>query len=132
MLRIVMFLLFVSLLTGMSVGGAWAECEGISEAQARSIAQGEIEKDTRNVLVLYDALTKEYPFGWAFTYTTREWLETHDSKYILLGAGPLIVNRDGSVVRLGSSRPPDVAIDGYLNQWLTSHKACSGGISSGG
>ena len=80
---------------------------------ARAIA----EKKIRSDMVVVDSRTEEHNFGWVFFYTSRRYLETQNMDNIILGNGPIIVNRDGSVISLPTYRPPEILIAQYEQEY---------------
>ncbi len=87
----------------------------ISFDEARALANDRIAEwnaragaEPARELVLLDAATRPVPFGWLFSYASRSFAETGDSREILLGGGPLVVDaRRGEVLQLSSSRSLD-------------------------
>ncbi len=58
--------------------------------------------------------TTEYDFGWVFIYNTKEYLETEDIKYSLVGNAPLIVDKnDGQLYVTGTARPVEHYVEQY-------------------
>lgn len=65
-------------------------------------------------IVIIDSATIESPYGWMFVYTTEKALETRDSNYGLIGAGPVLVRReDGRIVEFSSKYTPQAALQAY-------------------
>lgn len=65
----------------------------------------------RDFMIKEDKIV-ERDFGWVFFYAPRRYLTTRDRKYLIPGNGPLVVYRStGSTEFLGTSRPPNVAIE---------------------
>lgn len=93
----------------------------ISFDEARALASDRISEwnaransEAARELVLLDAATRPVPFGWLFCYASRKFVETGDSREILLGGGPLVVDaRTGEVHQLSSSRSLDRQISMY-------------------
>lgn len=57
-------------------------------------------------LVVLSEFTLERPFGWVFFYNSRQFVQTGDFKYQLLGNAPLIFNRfTGEIIVTGTARP---------------------------
>lgn len=57
-------------------------------------------------VVIIDSKTIEKPYGWAFFYNSRKYVETGDMIHSLVGGGPVIVVAStGEVFELGSVRP---------------------------
>ena len=48
--------------------------------------------------------SEEHEFGWVYFYSSREFAETGDFQYSLVGNGPLVFNRkDGTLYAIGSA-----------------------------
>ena len=66
------------------------------------------DRNPQRRLVIIDEL--EYEFGWVFCYNTKQYIETGDTSYALVGNAPLIVDRANSELYVtGTSsekRPP--------------------------
>jgi hypothetical protein len=54
--------------------------------------------------------TVEVNEGWLFFYNSREFIETGDISFALVGNGPIFVNRGEVVRRLPTAVPWDLAI----------------------
>ena len=61
--------------------------------------------------------TQEHDFGWLFLYTTRRYVETKNPSTLVPGSGPVVVLRNGDVVPLTTSAPPDMAIAAFEADW---------------
>jgi hypothetical protein len=58
-------------------------------------------------VVILESKTIEKPYGWAFFYNSRKFIETGELLYCLVGGGPVVVLADtGAIHELGSARPP--------------------------
>jgi hypothetical protein len=93
---------------------------GITEDQAKNLAEDYIKtvaQKSKFDLVLIPDATKEYKFGWVFSYNTKQYLETHDFKKGLFGNGPIIITRTGTVKPEGASVDLIVIIDSYCKLW---------------
>ena len=56
----------------------------------------------------------EFEDGWLFYFTSRKYLETRDSRYRPIGAGPVIVGREnGDVYQGGSGYTEEEWIDQF-------------------
>jgi hypothetical protein len=56
--------------------------------------------------VILGELTIEKPWGWVFFYQSRAWLETRQTRHMLVGNAPYMVNRyDGSIRTAGTAYP---------------------------
>ena len=60
--------------------------------------------DLAPLVVLADR-TIEKDYGWVFFYTSKLYVETRDIRYALVGIGPIVVEKDGTMTQLGSGRP---------------------------
>ena len=59
---------------------------------------------TLHEIVMMEEWTTEKPIGWFFSYQSKEYKETRDRKFLLIGNGPILVKRmDGEVIIFGSS-----------------------------
>lgn len=65
--------------------------------------------------------TQERDFGWVFLYTTRRYVETRDPSTLVPGSGPVVVLRDGEIMPLTTSAPPDLAIATFEEEWRKAH-----------
>jgi len=93
----------------------------ISKDEARKIVINQLEFIQNNnfnlkddELVIIDEATIEKDFGWVFFYQSKNYLETNNFSYQLLGNAPYIVNRfDGSFEITGTT----YEIEYYLNEY---------------
>ena len=75
-------------------------------------------------LVIQDDETQEYDWGWVFFYQSKNYLETQDYRFMLLGNAPYIVNRQsGEVVSTGTA----YGIDHYVKDYEASLEAENNG-----
>lgn len=97
----------------------------ITKADAREIAGKVVAAlSMQHNFVILEDRTVERPFGWVFFYTTREYIQTGDPKYLIPGTAPLVVNRDdGSTEHLATSIPPARAIEIYEKRWYEKKSA---------
>lgn len=89
----------------------------ITYLEAKDIAATYI-KNIENITVceLIEDETIEESFGWVFFYNSKEFLETGDFSYALIGNAPIIVDRlTGIVTQTGTAYP----IEYYINQYQT-------------
>lgn len=64
--------------------------------------------------VLLDEETIIQSFGWVFFYTSKEFLETGDFSYMLVGNAPIIVDKfTGEVSETGTAYPIEYYIEQY-------------------
>lgn len=65
-------------------------------------------------IVLNDAGTQSYDFGWVFYWQNRKFLETRDTSFMLAGNAPLLVDRHtGALHVTGTGRSLDYYISNY-------------------
>lgn len=77
---------------------------------AKQIARDRVAK-LGDALVLYDEPLALKAYGWVFAYESREYLESYDEVFALVGNAPFLVLRaDGRVLELGSH----MSVDTYL------------------
>jgi hypothetical protein len=88
-------------------------------------ARAIVEKKIRSDMAIVDNQTEEHDFGWVFFYTTKRYLETKNINDIVPGNGPIIVNRDGSVVTLPTSQNPKILIADYEKSYRITHSSQS-------
>ncbi|MBF9069207.1 YrhB domain-containing protein [Streptacidiphilus fuscans] len=87
----------------------------ITSEQAREIADRFIAEANARPRYGDDELVitgfAEHRFGWSFSYQSSRWVETGDIQHLLIGQGPVVIDRrDGSVHAFGSATPDaDVA-----------------------
>ncbi|WP_046658604.1 YrhB domain-containing protein [Lysobacter capsici] len=70
---------------------------------ARHLAQTRIASHARqsqDEFVLVPEHTQEIARGWVFFYNSREFVETGNASAMLAGNGPILVERDGTVIDL--------------------------------
>ena len=65
-------------------------------------------------LTIDDRDTIERPFGWVFFYNSRKFIETGLERYLILGPGPVIVDRNSGAIKFfGSETSDEEAIEEY-------------------
>ena len=92
----------------------------ISKEHAIQIFSEHLEKTQDiEVVVLTDA-TVEKPYGWVFFFESKKYVETGNIRSRLLGAGPTVVLRDGSMHPLSTAYPLETALSKFeLEHGLT-------------
>jgi hypothetical protein len=79
---------------------------------ARFLAEQEI-KHIGDIECVVTAVREE-DFGWIFFYDSKQYIETDDYRYRLVGNAPIIVDRsDSSVHVTGTAYPIDYFIEEY-------------------
>jgi hypothetical protein len=84
----------------------------IDKATARNLVEAELKRLNQGnpdvELAIMDDATLERDFGWVFFWSSREFVETGDIQYGLLGNAPLIVDKeDGTLHVTGTGRPTE-------------------------
>lgn len=76
-----------------------------------------LQKDLEGItLVIVDNEIIERDFGWVFFYNSKEFLETGNLSFALVGNAPLIVDKNsGKIIETGTAYP----IEYYLNNYKT-------------
>lgn len=74
----------------------------------------EVSSDFDITYVLLDEETSTQSFGWVFFYTSKEFLETGDFSYMLVGNAPIIVDKfTGEISETGTAHPIEYYIEQY-------------------
>jgi long-subunit fatty acid transport protein len=94
----------------------------ITQAEAKKIAEDYLESKSKitgyNLAFLWDN-TKEFEYGWAFIYQSKEYIETGDMRHMLGGNSPIIINKyDSSISVTGTAH----RLDYYLNEYVEKMK----------
>lgn len=73
--------------------------------EAKKIALDDLNSGHRpeGELVILDEYTLAKPYGWVFIYNTRKYMETDKFLYALGGNGPVVVEHNKRIHRLGSA-----------------------------
>ncbi|MEV4360885.1 YrhB domain-containing protein [Nonomuraea sp. NPDC049625] len=89
----------------------------IGKEEAEQIVRAYIAEELSAVgerLIVHDAVTVERPYGWFFTITTVEFVETGDPGTTYAGLGPVLVRRsDGGLVEYDSMYTGESAAEDY-------------------
>jgi len=94
----------------------------ISLPQAQEIAQRELDRSSpQRHFTLLPGDVQEFAFGWVFAYAPRKYIQSHDINDMVPGAGPLVVERDGSTRFLSSSGSFKSIVSAFLKQWKARH-----------
>ncbi len=98
----------------------------ITLSDALSIVRNELkrenERDARYHLVVDEALTQEYPFGWVIEIAPPKYLETRNIDDKPPGVGSYIVDRDGTIDYISTASNPPRYIESHLEEWLSTHR----------
>ncbi|MGW0201467.1 YrhB domain-containing protein [Nonomuraea sp. NPDC003201] len=89
----------------------------IDKEEAEQVVRAYIAEELSAVgerLVVHEAVTVERPYGWFFTITTVEFVETGDPGTTYAGLGPVLVRRaDGGLVEYDSMYTGEAAAEAY-------------------
>jgi Immunity protein 35 len=80
--------------------------KGTDESRAREIAARYFAArfGDRGTDVVVTSV-REIDIGWLITYQSKAYIDTHDDNHLLLGNGPLVVDRTGVIHATGTSLP---------------------------
>jgi hypothetical protein len=70
-------------------------------------------KDEDDVLVILEEYTITKDYGWIFFYDRKKYLESGSISDLLIGGGPIVVLKDGTIEGLVSYLPVEQAIEQY-------------------
>jgi hypothetical protein len=86
--------------------------KGTDEANARKIAARYLATryGHRGTDIVVTAV-REIDIGWLVNYQSKAYIDTHDDNLVLLGNGPLVVDRTGVIHVTGTSLPTSEYID---------------------
>lgn len=73
------------------------------------------QKAGRQYIILEDKII-EKPYAWVFPFNTREYAETGNIRAMVLGTGPIVVNRQTGAALMA----PPMPIQQYLAQYEAS------------
>lgn len=80
----------------------------LTKEEARTIALAVIaesaRKGNRDFVLLEHAIV-EKPYAWVFPFNTRAYAETQDRQAMVIGLGPVVVNRQSGVAQVAPARP---------------------------
>lgn len=75
----------------------------MNKEKAQAIAERHMSPYLDDLVLMHDA-TEEFNFGWAFYFQSKKYVETCDFYDMLIGNGPLLVERKtGKVHEIGSA-----------------------------
>lgn len=98
----------------------------ITKEQAKIIALQLLKDNSRPgspAVVIADAATREFEYGWMFFYQSERYLQTLDLKYRLGGNAPIIVDKLNSSAHFTGTRlKQDFYIDQYCKHRDTPDK----------
>lgn len=88
----------------------------LTREEAQKIALATIDalakKEGRDYVLFEDAVI-EKEFAWAFPFNSREYAETGDYLDMVIGIGPVVINRQSGAVIIA----PPMPIERYLEQY---------------
>jgi hypothetical protein len=95
----------------------YAAMDVSNKDQAEALVTEQVLARSEHDFTILHDLTEVRDFGWVVFYTTRRFLETHDPSPLVPGTGPVAVTRDGNVVPLTTSVPPQQSIARFEAEW---------------
>jgi len=103
--------LLLSVIAGVQVSaGDVATLEEARVIAVKALAELHPPKDFK----IHDKETIEKGYGWIFFYSPKGTGDSHAYGMKAIGAGPLVIEREGGNWQfLGTTAPPDVAIESY-------------------
>ena len=69
--------------------------------------------DEPMALAILDDATIECEFGWAFSFQTRNFIESGDEMDALVGNGPLFVTREGEIFETGTAQLSEIYVENF-------------------
>lgn len=85
-----------------------------AEAIAKNFLKSRNYNDAAGERVIVPEETIETPYGWVFFYVSEKYLETGDTSFLLVGAAPILVEKDtGSIQLLNPSLLVDESLKMY-------------------
>jgi Immunity protein 35 len=86
----------------------------LTSDEARTIAERFLDENVRPRLDAEIVVTDvhEFPTCWLIGFNSRAYVETRSFSHMLVGGGPIIVNRRTGIARMGTSaQPPEDQLD---------------------
>lgn len=92
----------------------------LSEEEMLSIAEQYISFEGEEIeIVLLESYTIRKPYGNIYYYNSKEYIETGEDRYSLIGNAPFLVEKEtGRVVSFGTAQSLDYYIEAYENGTL--------------
>ena len=91
----------------------------LSYSQALTIAKKEVIKLSMpddEYIIVEDQVT-EMSWGWVFIYNSRQFIETGDDQYQLMGNAPIFINKEtGQIRHTGTAHDIDHYVAEYENE----------------
>ena len=85
----------------------------IPYSKARALAEAWVDIFTDGCGALFDEVDKK-PYGWIFHYQSKDFMQSHDTRDMFIGSGPLIVDRiDGNLTAKGSGQSLEDILSEY-------------------
>ena len=82
--------------------------------KALSVIRTYVSAASDGLAVILEDHTIDRPYGWVFFYQSREYVESGDTRRVLIGNAPLIFNRVSGEVRVTGTAMP---IEDYLRKY---------------
>ena len=91
----------------------------LTYSQALAIAEKEVLKLSMpdDEYIIVEDQVVEMPWGWIFIYNSRQFIETGDDQYHLMGNAPIFINREtGQIHHTGTANDVNYYIAEYENE----------------
>ena len=91
----------------------------LTYSQALAIAEKEVLKLSMpdDEYIIVEDQVAEMSWGWIFIYNSRQFIETGDDQYHLMGNAPIFINREtGQIRHTGTANDVDYYIAEYENE----------------
>jgi len=83
-------------------------------SQALELAETWVRIVTGDRCVILKKHTVKRPYGWVFFYQSREYVASGDSRYMVAGNAPILVDRVNAEIRVTGTADP---LEKYLEQY---------------
>ena len=89
----------------------------IGEIEARELAARFLAESYGGAgIEIVPTIVREIDIGWLVAYQSKEYLDTADKNFALLGNGPLVVDRAGQIHTTGTSLPTNDYVEEIRNK----------------
>ncbi|WP_279362106.1 YrhB domain-containing protein [Xanthomonas sacchari] len=79
--------------------------------EALKVVVGHLSKSSAQLVITH---SEEFPEGWLFCFDSKEYVETGDFSFHLVGNGPILIDKDtGELHVFGTAFPPKEYVEEY-------------------
>lgn len=83
----------------------------ITFEEALKVVVDHLSKSPVQLVITY---SEEFPEGWLFCFDSKEYVETGDFSFQLVGNGPILIDKDtGELHVFGTALPPKEYVEEY-------------------